>query len=79
MNGKVPFKRERLTDTQRYNEHVMLGLRTSKGIEATDELMQKAQPYIASGRLRLTNGQLIATVDGINILNTIITDLMRDE
>ncbi len=78
MNGKVPFKRERLTDTQRYNEHVMLGLRTSKGIEATDELLKKAQPYIATGKLSHTEGQLIATLDGINILNTIITDLMRE-
>ena len=78
MNGKVPFKRERLTDTQKYNEQVMLGLRTNKGIPATDELLRKAQPYIASGKLRHADGQLIATPDGINILNTIITDLMRE-
>ena len=57
----------------------MLGLRTSKGIEATDELLKKAQAYIATGKLRHTKGQLIATGEGINILNTIITDLMKDE
>lgn len=78
MNGKIPCQRERLTETEKYNERVMLGLRTSKGITATDELLKKAQPYIASGRLRHTDGQLIATPDGINILNTIITDLMRE-
>lgn len=78
MNGKVPFKREKLTETEKYNEQVMLGLRTNKGIPATDELLKKAQPYIATGKLRLTNGQLIATLEGINILNTIITDLMRE-
>ena len=78
MSDKVPSKRERLTDTQRYNEHVMLGLRTSKGIEATDELLKKSQPYIITGKLRLADGQLIATLEGINILNTIITDLMRE-
>ena len=78
MNGKVPRKRECLTETEKYNEHVMLGLRTSKGIEATDELLKKAQPYIATGKLRLADGQLIATLEGINILNTIITDLMRE-
>jgi len=77
-NGKLPFRREKLTATQQYNEQVMLGLRTAKGIQATNELMQKAQPYIESGRLRLADGQLIATQEGINILNTIITDLMRD-
>lgn len=77
-DGKVPCKREMLTVTDRYNEQVMLGLRTCQGIAATDELMHKAQPYIHSGKLRLTNGQLIATQEGINILNTIITDLMRE-
>ena len=78
MKGKVPFKREKLTETQQYNERVMLGLRTWKGITASDELIRKAQPYIATGKLRLTDGKIIATTDGINILNTIITDLMRD-
>ena len=78
MNGKVPSKREHLTETEKYNERVMLGLRTSKGIEATDELLKKAQPHIATGKLQLADGQLIATLEGINILNTIITDLMRE-
>ena len=78
LKGKVPFKREKLTETERYNERVMLGLRTSKGITATDELLHKAQPYLETGKLRVTEGKIIATQDGINILNTIITDLMRD-
>ena len=78
MKGKVPMKREKLTETEKYNERVMLGLRTSKGIAATDELLRKAQPYIATGKLREKDGKIIATTDGINILNTIITDLMRD-
>ena len=78
MNGKVPYKRELLTPTERYNERVMLGLRTCRGIEATDELLRKAQPYIASGRLQLADGRIIASIEGINILNTIITDLMRE-
>lgn len=78
LKGKVPFKREKLTETERYNERVMLGLRTSKGITATDERLRKAQPYLATGKLRVTEGKIIATQDGINILNTIITDLMRE-
>ena len=78
MNGKVPYKHEKLTETEKYNEHIMLGLRTCKGIAATDELLQKAEMYIASGKLRHTNGRLIASLEGINILNTIITDLMRE-
>jgi len=78
LNGNVPFKREKLTQTERYNERVMLGLRTSKGIVATDELLRKAQPYLATGKLRVMDGKIIATQEGINILNTIITDLMRE-
>lgn len=78
MNGKIPCKREKLTDTEKYNEQLMLGLRTNKGVPATNELIGKAQPYLTTGKLRLTNGQLIASQEGINILNTIITDLMRD-
>ena len=78
MKGKVPMKREKLTEAEKYNERVMLGLRTSKGIAASDELLRKAQPYLATGKLRVTEGKIIATQDGINILNTIITDLMRD-
>jgi len=78
MKGKVPMKREKLTETEKYNERVMLGLRTSKGIEASDELLRKAQPYLATGKLHVTEGKIIATQDGINILNTIITDLMRE-
>ena len=77
MKGKVPMKREKLTETEMYNERVMLGLRTSKGITATDELLRKAHPYVATGKLRITEGKIIASLEGINILNTIITDLMR--
>lgn len=78
-SGYVPCESEQLNETDSYNERIMLGLRTSRGIQVTDELLQKAQPYIATGKLRLADGQLIATPEGINILNTIITDLMRDE
>lgn len=78
MKGKVPSQGEVLTPTQQYNEHVMLGLRTNQGIEATEELLHKAQPYIATGRLRVDNGRIIASIEGINILNTIITDLMQE-
>lgn len=78
LKGKVPFKREQLTETEMYNERVMLGLRTSRGITATDELLRKAHPYVATGKLRVTEGKIIASLEGINILNTIITDLMRE-
>ena len=79
IGGKVPFKREVLTPTEQYNERLMLALRTCHGIEATDELLRKAQPYLNTGRLYVDNGRIIASIEGINILNTIITDLMQDD
>ena len=56
----------------------MLALRTCHGIEATDELLRKARPYLNTGRLYVDNGRIIASIEGINILNTIITDLMQE-
>ena len=78
IGGKVPFKREVLTPTEQYNERLMLALRTCRGIEATDELLRKARPYLNTGRLYVDNGRIIASIEGINILNTIITDLMQE-
>ena len=70
---------ETLTDTDLYNERIMLGLRTAEGI-AINELHDPtlAQPYIDKGLLCLTDdNRLVATLQGIHILNRIIEDLME--
>ena len=70
---------ETLTDTDLYNERVMLGLRTTEGI-AINELHDPAlaQPFIERGLLQETaDRRLIATISGIHILNRIIEDLME--
>ena len=70
---------EQLTDTDLYNERIMLGLRTKEGI-AIDELHNPAlaTPFIAKGLLKKTSdNRLIATLQGIHILNRIIEDLME--
>lgn len=70
---------ETLTDTDLYNERIMLGLRTKEGI-AIDELHNPAlaTPFIAKGLLKKTSdNRLIATLQGIHILNRIIEDLME--
>ena len=70
---------ETLTDTDLYNERIMLGLRTAEGI-ALSELHNPAmaQPYIERGLLRRTpENRLVATLQGIHILNRIIEDLME--
>ena len=78
-SGKDPAAGEQLTDTDLYNERIMLGLRTAEGI-ALNELHDPtlAQPYIDKGLLCLTDdNRLVATLQGIHILNRIIEDLME--
>ena len=68
---------ETLTDTDLYNERIMLGLRTAEGI-AINELHNPtlATPYIERGLLKQTpDKRLVATLQGIHILNRIIEDL----
>lgn len=69
---------EVLSDTDRYNEMVMLGLRTNKGINL-DRIQcgtKCVQRYIDEGLLRREGDYVIATQQGLHILNRIITDLM---
>ena len=70
------YSSEILTDTDIYNEKIMLGLRTANGIPATPQVLTKARTYMDKGLLKLQDGHLIATQEGINILNQIIVDLM---
>ena len=68
---------ETLTDTDLYNERIMLKLRTAEGI-AINELHNPtlATPYIERGLLKQTpDKRLVATLQGIHILNRIIEDL----
>lgn len=67
---------ETLTKDDLYNERMMLGLRTNRGV--TKSLIRKdISVYIANGLLRETeDGHIVATRQGIHILNRIIEDLM---
>ena len=73
------YTTERLTDTDLYNEHVMLALRTCEGVR-TDELRPEsrkaAESYVSRGLLRQKGGHIAATRDGLHILNMITEDLM---
>lgn len=69
---------EILTEEQRHIERVMLSLRTSRGLEE-DSLSQRATTinnYISRGLLCRTNGRIVATQQGLHILNRIIEDLL---
>ena len=63
---------ETLSERDLYNEKIMLGLRTNKGIEK-----RGTTHWLDNKMLRETpDGRLVATQQGLHILNRIIEDLM---
>jgi oxygen-independent coproporphyrinogen-3 oxidase len=86
--NEVFFEREELTLTDRYNDYIMVSLRTSDGIstelsnklfgiDLTAYCMQNAKRFIDNGHLEFTNGKLCLTANGILVSNIIITELMK--
>ena len=70
---------EILSETDLYNERIMLGLRTNRGIVGPFSVHSRKQmeEYIHKGLLRQTDDErVVATLEGIHILNRIIEDLM---
>ena len=77
------FEREVLSEADRWNELVMLSLRTREGLDLTKvpRSMQEvcegvAKSYVESGLLRRDGDRLIATNEGIHVLNRIIEEMM---
>lgn len=89
--GSPAYEQEQLEWWQRYDERVMLGLRTARGVDAArlredfgeaawNYFTSEAQHYIATGHLCLTaDGRYVLTADGIMLSDSIICDLMWDE
>ena len=70
---------ETLSDEDRYNEQVMLGLRTNRGIPATLPTHKRLvlDSFVQKGLLRETEEKrIVATQKGLHVLNRIIEDLM---
>lgn len=65
-----------LSDTEKQNERIMLGLRTNKGIIIDDNLLLKSKKFIERGFAEVKDGYLLLTDSGYRISNTIITDLL---
>ena len=74
--GSLLREKETLTDTDMYNERIMLGLRTCHGIPR-DTIQADISGHIEAGLLRETKDRhIVATQEGLHILNRIIEDLM---
>lgn len=78
---------EQLSTAELYDEAVMCGLRTSRGIDLAhlkerfgearlQELLNQAQTHLRQGRLKLTDGFLRLTEQSLMISDDIMSDLM---
>lgn len=78
-NSTLVRESETLSNEDRYNERVMLGLRTNRGIPATLPTHKRLvlDSFIQNGLLRETEEKrIVATQKGLHVLNRIIEDLM---
>lgn len=87
--GKLCFENEILSVEDKYNECLMLGLRTSDGIcldsirkrfgeKYYNQLRRNAAPFIASGKLKEERGCLRFPLDSLFISDSIISSLFAD-
>ena len=91
LAGETVCEEERLTPGERYDERVMLGLRTSRGVdarrlredfgeEAWRHFTREAQRHIDAGNLRLSAGDVyVLTPDGIMLSDSVMRDLLWEE
>ena len=87
-NGHLPFEREYLDITERYNDTVMLSLRTCDGIDLADlksrfgtdlhsYLLRQARQYEESGLLVHEHDRLRLSRNGLYVSDMVITDLLE--
>lgn len=88
--GKLCVEVEKITKAEKYDEYVMLRLRTADGIDA-DELMhrfgeeyyqffiEKAKPLVSEGSLINENGRYYISENHIMISDNITCDLLWDD
>ena len=83
-NGEPAYDYELIDDTTRYNDRVMLALRTCEGLDLQsltpadrDYLLPLADRYIADGLLSNDGHRLRLTRSGLFVSDMVISDLMR--
>ena len=86
-NGKDYFEQEILTPSDKFNDYVMLSLRTTEGIDLEyvkqyfdsslySYLIKNTAKYISQKHIEINDNNLRLTRKGINISNLIISDLL---
>lgn len=89
INHNLPFsEKEELSLFDRYNDYVMISLRTNEGIdleilnnefgsELATYCIENIKTFIDSEKVIIDNNRLRLTTSGIQISNLILTELMR--
>ncbi|GHT17293.1 coproporphyrinogen III oxidase [Bacteroidia bacterium] len=81
------FEKEILTETDRYNEYVMVALRTAEGVDFeyitknfnqkfSDCLLKNIQKFILTKKIKTAKNRYLLTPEGILISNKIIAEIM---
>lgn len=87
-NGNIPFEREVLGTPEKYNDTVMLALRTREGInlqqleddfgtELHSYLLSQAEKYIGSGLLVCEDRRLRLSRQGLYVSDMVMAELMK--
>lgn len=88
--GRRPCEEEILTPAQKYDEYVMVRLRTVGGVDLQvlkekfgsallDYFLRMARPHILGGRLKEDNGKVHLSEEGIFVSDDVMSDCMWDE
>jgi oxygen-independent coproporphyrinogen-3 oxidase len=88
--GELPYTEETLTPVQRFNETIMIALRTVEGIDTAalrrewgdvvaEELLAGSQPFLDEGQLRQENGRILLTREGKLFADGIAATLFRED
>jgi len=86
-NNSIFYEKELLSETDKYNDYVMVSLRTSKGIDLSylernfgkkhfNYCLENSSKYIDQQKLSYVDQHIRLTNTGIHISNLIISDLM---
>ena len=78
----IPFEKEELTPTQKLNEFIMISIRTTEGLDLNkmdkqiaEKICSKAQKFIDSGKMILSENLLRLTNEGKLLADGIAADL----
>jgi putative oxygen-independent coproporphyrinogen III oxidase len=86
--GKTFFEKETLTTTDKFNDYIMVSLRTAEGADLEyikqnfdagfyNYLIKNAEKYISEKHIEIKNNKLRLTRKGVNISNLIISELFK--